>query len=293
VCMYAESRPMRACRRCDASLEWLNLYLGTIQASVCVYYLHIQHARKHSGLLSCINQTNVTCTCAQYASGAFFGVIFDNENKCICFIVCYFACIKKAISWSTLTKHVRRYILILGYAVSVWLASLAGGPALAMTIANRTRVHCSHTWVSSICIQYVQVWSWMGTYLCLKHMHSVCASAALNEYIFVPQAYAFCVCKCSLDCIHVFFSSICILYVQVCTHFQRYGVSSICIWYVQVLPTMGTHFRRYGVSNICIQYVQVLPSKHAYFPRYGVSNICIWYVQALLAQKPNGPESEN
>lgn len=42
VCVYAESRSMRACRRCDASLEWLNLYLGTIQASVCVYYLHIQ-----------------------------------------------------------------------------------------------------------------------------------------------------------------------------------------------------------------------------------------------------------
>lgn len=84
---------------------------------LCILFAY-SAARKYSGLLSCIKQTNVTCTCTQYASGAFFGVI-HRENKCICFIVCYFACIKKAISWTTLTKHVHMYILILGYAVSV------------------------------------------------------------------------------------------------------------------------------------------------------------------------------
>jgi hypothetical protein len=65
-----------------------------------------------------------------------------------------------------------------------------------------------HICVSSICIQYVKVQPWMGTYLCLKHMHSFCASAALNGYIFVFQAYAFCMCKCSLESVHICVSSI-------------------------------------------------------------------------------------
>lgn len=33
-------------------------------------------------------------------------------------------------------------------------------------------------------------------YVSVKHMHSVCASAAWNGYTFVSQAYAFCMCKC-------------------------------------------------------------------------------------------------
>jgi hypothetical protein len=158
---------------------------------VYTIWMDIQHARKYSGLLSCIRQTNVTCTCAQYASGAFFGVIFDRENKCICFIVCYFACIKKAISWSTLTKHVHMYILILGYAVSVWLASLCWRPCAGHD-------HCKQ----NTCM--------LLPYLSVKHMHSVCESAALNGYVFVSQAYAFCMYKCSLEFVHICVSSICI-----------------------------------------------------------------------------------
>jgi hypothetical protein len=75
----------------------------------------------------------------------------------------------------------------------------------------------------------MQVWSWMGTYLCLKHVHLVCASAALNGYIFlshgvfnicilyvqvgfewvcisrvmVSQAHAFGMCKCGLEWVHI------------------------------------------------------------------------------------------
>ena len=34
-------------------------------------------------------------------------------------------------------------------------------------------------------------------------MHLVCASTALNAYIFVSQTYAFSMCKCGLEWVHI------------------------------------------------------------------------------------------
>jgi hypothetical protein len=51
------------------------------------------------------------------------------------------------------------------------------------------------------------------------------------------NTHTFGICRCSLECVHI-------------------CVSNICIWYMHA-PLNGYIFLSHGVSNVCILYVQV------------------------------------
>jgi hypothetical protein len=87
----------------------------------------------------------------------------------------------------------------------------------------------------------------MGTYLCLKHGHLVGLEWA---HIFMSSMCIQHVQVCT-HFRGYGVSNICNQYVQVLptmgTHFQTFGVSSMCIQYVQVLPSKHAYFPSYGV----------------------------------------------
>ncbi len=125
-CVHAQTRPMRACRSCDASV--------TVECSVClpvscVYYFHIQHAWKSSARLSSIRQASWHVPTPNKHLGAFWKWFSACENKCISFI-CLVLCMHQKVS------HVPTCLCCLLALVRSWACICLGWRAFRLVVVS-------------------------------------------------------------------------------------------------------------------------------------------------------------